>query len=171
MVQKNAEIIAPLKYLSNFWRTLEMRLIKCEITFDINWSENFIKVATNLAAPATKFSIIDAKFYVPVVTLLTQDNAKLFEQLKPRFKSTTNWNKYQTKVSTERINQYLDFSIHPSFQGEDRLFVLSFENEAQRASYKRYYLPIREIKNYFMIDGQNFFDQPIRNNLVTYDNN
>ena len=69
------------------------------------------------------------------------------------------------------MNQYLDFSIHPSFQGEDRLFVLSFENEAQRASYKRYYLPIREIKNYVMIDGQNFFDQPIRNNLVTYDNN
>ena len=78
-----------------------MRLIKCEITFDINCSGNFIKVATNLAAPATRFSVIDAKFYVSVVTLLTQGNVKLFEQLKPRFKSTTNWNKYQTKVSTE----------------------------------------------------------------------
>ena len=61
--------------------------------------------------------------------------------------------------------------IDPSFQGLNRLFVLPSENEAQRTSYKRYYLPTREIKNYnVMIDGQNFFDQPIRNNLITNDN-
>ena len=61
--------------------------------------------------------------------------------------------------------------IDPSFQGLNRLFVLPFENEAQRTSYKRYYLPTREIKNYNVrIDGQNFFDQPIRNNLITNDN-
>ena len=61
--------------------------------------------------------------------------------------------------------------IDPNFQGLNRLFVLPFENEAQRTSYKRYYLPTREIKNYnVMIDGQNFFDQPIRNNLITNDN-
>ena len=55
-------------------------------------------------------------------------------------------------------------------QGVNRLFVLPFENEAQRTSYKQYYLPTREIKNYVMIDEQNFFDQPIRNNSITYDN-
>ena len=61
--------------------------------------------------------------------------------------------------------------IDPSFQGLNRLFVLPSENEAQRTSYKRYYLPTREIKNYNVrIDGQNFFDQPIRNNLITNDN-
>ena len=61
--------------------------------------------------------------------------------------------------------------IDPSFQGRNRLFVLPSENEAQRTSYKRYYLPTREIKNYNVrIDGQNFFDQPIRNNLITNDN-
>ena len=51
----------------------------------------------------------------------------------------------------------------------NRLFVLSFENEAQRTSYKRYCLLPREIKNYVMIDGQNFFDQSVRNDLVTFD--
>ena len=60
--------------------------------------------------------------------------------------------------------------IDRSFQGINRLFVLSFENEAQITSYKRYYLPTREIKNYsVMIHGQNVFDQPVRNDLITYD--
>ena len=67
----------PLKCLSNFWRTLEMSLINCEITFDLNWSENCVVVATNAATQATTFSITDTKLYVPVVTLSTQDNAKL----------------------------------------------------------------------------------------------
>ena len=67
----------PLKCLSNFWRSLEMSLINCEITFDLNWSENCVIVATNAATQATTFSITDTKLYVPVVTLSTQDNAKL----------------------------------------------------------------------------------------------
>ena len=108
--------MVPLKYLSNFWRTLEMPLINCEINLDLNWSENCVIVATNAAAQATTFSITDTKLYVPVVTLSIQDNAKLLEQLKFGFKRIINWNKYQTKVSTERQNQYLDFLIDPNFQ-------------------------------------------------------
>ena len=128
-------------------------------------------MATNGAAQATKFSVTDTKLYVPVVTLSTQDHAKLLEQIKSGFKRTVNWTKYQTKVSTERVNRYLGFLIDPNFQGVNRLFVLPFANEAQKTSYKRYYLPSTEIKNYnFIIDVQNFFDQPIRNNLITYDN-
>ena len=50
-----------------------------------------------------------------VVTLLTQDNAKLLQQLKSGFKRTINWNKYQPKVSTKVPKQYLDFLIDPSF--------------------------------------------------------
>ena len=73
-------------------------------------------------------------------------------------------------MSTERQNQYLDYLIDPSFQGVHRLFVLPFKNEAQRISYKRHYLPTVEIKNYnVIIDGQNFFDQLVRHNLITYD--
>ena len=88
------------------------------------------------------FLITDAKIYVPVLTVSTQDNAKLLEQLRSGFKRIINWNKYQPKISTERQNQYLDFLIDPSFQGVNRVFVLSFEDEEQKTSCKRYYLPI-----------------------------
>ena len=148
------EIMMSLKHLGNFWRTLEMPLIDSEINLDLNWPENRIIVATNVAAQSTTFSITDTKLYVPLVTLSTQDNPKLFEQLRSGFERTINWNKYHSKVSTEKQNQYLDFLIDPSFQGVNGLFVLTFENEGQRRSYKRYYLPTVELKNYnVMIDG------------------
>ena len=102
--------MVPLKYLINFWRILEMDLINCEINLDLNWSENCVIVANNTDQDAT-FSITDTKLCVPVVTLLTQDNAKLLEQLKSGLKRTINQNKYELKVLTERPNQYLDFLI------------------------------------------------------------
>ena len=67
-----------------------MRLTNCEITLDLNWSENCVIVATNLAAQVTTFSITDTKLYVPVVILSTQDNEKLLQQLKSGFKCTIN---------------------------------------------------------------------------------
>ena len=87
---KNVEIMVPLTYLSNFWRTLEMPLINCEITFDLNRSEKCIMVATNIANQGATFSITDTKLYIPVVTLSTQDNPKLLEQLKSGFKISIN---------------------------------------------------------------------------------
>ena len=93
------------------------------------------------------------------------------EQLKPSLKRTTNWNKYLTKVTTQQRNRYLDFLINPSFQGVNILFALSFENNGDRTSYPRYYIPLVEIKNYnVMMDWRNFFDKPIKNDLITYDN-
>ena len=61
---------------------------------------------TNIDNQSASFSINDTKLYVPVVTLSTQDNAKLLEQLKSVFKRTVNWNKYQSRILTERKNQY-----------------------------------------------------------------
>ena len=113
---KNVEVLVPLRYLIHVWRTLEMPLIDCEINLDLNWSENCVIVATNIAAQATTFSITDTELYVPVVTLSTQDNAKLLEQLKSGFKRTINWNKYEPKVTVQEQNRYLDFLIDPSFQ-------------------------------------------------------
>ena len=99
--------------------------------------------------------------------MLTQDNAKLLDQLKSVFKITINWNKYEPKVAVKQRNQYLDFLINPSFQGANRLF-LSFEDINGRTSYRRYYLPLVEIKDYnVVIDGRNFFDQTLKNNLIT----
>ena len=71
----------------------------------------------------TTFSITDTKLYVSDVTLSTQVNAKLIEQLKSVFKRTMNWNKYDPKVSVQAPKPYLDFLINPSVQGVNRLFV------------------------------------------------
>ena len=85
------------------------------------------------------------------------------------FKRTINWNKYETEVSTEGENQYLDFLIEPSFWGVNRLFVLLFESKGDRKVYKRYYLPNVEIKYCNVrIDGKSFFGQPVKNDMRTF---
>ena len=76
---KDVEIIVPLKYLSNFWRTLEMPLINCEVNLILTRSKDC--VITNSTGTG-KFAITNAKLYVPVIILSTQDNAKLLQQLK-----------------------------------------------------------------------------------------
>ena len=111
------------------------------------------------------------KLYVPVVTLSTQHNAKLLTKLKSGLKRTINYNKYLSKPKLLAQNPNLNHLVEPSFQGINRLFVLAFENDTQRTSSKRYYLPNVEIKDYnVMIDGKNFFDQPIKNDKITYEN-
>ena len=94
---KDAEIAVALKYLSNFWSTLEMPLINCEINLILLYFFSPNCVINNFTR-AEKFAITDTKLYTPVVTLLTQDNAKLLQQLKPGFKRTIKWNKYQSKL-------------------------------------------------------------------------
>ena len=92
-------------------------------------------------------------------------------QLKSGFKRTISWNKYLSKPELLAQNANLNHLIEPSFQGINRLFVLAFENDDQRTSNKRYYIPNVEIKDYnVMIDGKNFFDQPVKNDKVTYEN-
>ena len=109
------------------------------------------------------------KYYVPVVTLSTQDNAKLLPQLKSDFKRTISWNKYLSKRELLPQNSYLIHLTEQSFQGANRLFVLAFENDGQTINDKRYYLLNVEIKDYdVMIDRKSFFDQPINRNLKTY---
>ena len=100
---KDVEIIVSLKYLSNFWRTLEMPLINCEVNLILTWSKDC--VITNSTGEG-KFAITETKLYVPVVTLSTKDNAKLLQQLKSGFKRTINWNKYESSVKTFAKNRY-----------------------------------------------------------------
>ena len=165
---KDVEIIVPLKYLSNFWRTLEMLLINCEVNLILTCSPTCV---ISSATGETKFRLTEKKLYVAVVTLSTQDNAKLFQQLKPGFKRIINWEKYESNKKTFAQNRYLNHLINPSCQGVNRLFVFSFKNENDRTSHSTYYLPKVEIKDYnVMIDGKNFFDQPINSNIKTYEN-
>ena len=145
-----------------------MPIINCEEELILTWSKN---CAISSATGETIFAITETKFYVPVVTLSTEDNAKLIQQLKSNFKRKINWNKYESSVKTFAQNRYLNYLINPSFQGVNRLFVLSFENENDRTSHSTYYLPKVEIKDYnVMIDGRNFFDQPINSMNKTYEN-
>ena len=123
---KDVQIIVPVKYLSNFWRTLEMPLIDCEVNLILTWTRTCV---ISSATGKAKFKITETKVYVPVVTLSTQDNVKLLQQLKSDFKRTINWNKYQLDAKTYEQNRYLNHLVNPSFQGINRLFVLSFENE------------------------------------------
>ena len=116
--------MVPLIYLSSFWRILEMPLINCEINFISTWSANWVIVPTNVANQGETFSINNTKPYVPVVTLSTQDNTKLLQQLKSSFKRIINWNKYQSIAELLTKNQFLDPLIEPSFQVVNRLFVL-----------------------------------------------
>ena len=108
-----------------------------------------------------------------VVTLSTQDNAKLSQQLKWAFNRTINWNKYEPNISPKRQNQYLNFLIGPSFQVLNRLFVLSFENENDRTVHTKYYLPTVEIKDYnVMIDGENFLISQLKavwEHMITFE--
>ena len=110
--------------------TTDLFKIKEKITSKTgnNDTKRCVMVATTVEDQGATFSITDTKLYVPVVTSPIQDNATLLEQLKSGFKRTINWNKYQSKISTKRQSQYLNYLIDTSFQGVNRLFLLSFED-------------------------------------------
>ena len=168
---KDVERIVPLKYLSNFWRTLEMSLINYEVNLILTWSSTCVLIATGIQNQAETFAITDTKLYVPVVTLSTQKNTKFFQQLKSGFKRLINWNKYLSKPELLAQNPNLNHLVELSFQRVNRLFVLAFENDDDRTSDDQYYLSTVEIKDYnIVINGENFFDQPIKTNKVKYDN-
>ena len=133
-----------------------MPIINCEVELILTWSKNV--VITNSTGEG-KFAITETKLYVPVVTLSTQDKAKLLQRLKSVFKRRIAWSKYESSIKTFAQNRYLNDLINPNFQGISRLFVLSFENENDRTSHSTYYLLKVEIKDYnVMIDDRNFFD-------------
>ena len=158
----NFEIMIPLKHLKDFWRTLEMSLINCEVELVLTWSADFVIIYTDVANQVHTFTIKEAILYVPVVTLSTQENTKLLTQLKSGFKRTISWTKFLLKPELLALDPNLNHLIVPRFQVVNRFFVLAFEDDAQRTSNKRYCIPNVEIKNYN--------DQPIRNNKVTYEN-
>ena len=87
--EEDVKIVVPLKYLSNFWRTLELPLTNCEVNLIFTWSSTCVITNSTGAGP---FAITDTKRYVPVVTLSTQENTKFLQQLKSGFKRVINWN-------------------------------------------------------------------------------
>ena len=172
-------IAKPLKYLGNFWRSLDIPLINCEITLILSWYKECVlvgrafrgqPVAAINSPTSAKFEITDCKLYVPVVTLSAENDNKLLEQLKSRFRITIKWNKYMSQMSNQNKNNNLNYLIDPTISNVNRLFVLSFENKDDRTSYYKYYVPSVEIKDYnVLIDGNALFELPIKNIEVTYE--
>ena len=145
-----------------------MPLINCEVSLILTWSPTCVIFS---ATGETKFKITETKLYAPVVILSSEDNSKLLQRLKSGFKRTISWSKYEANINKFAQNRYLNHLINPIFQGVNRLFVLSFQNEDGRTSHSTYYLPKVEIKDYnVMIDGKNFFDQPISSIIKIYEN-
>ena len=180
--KEDVEIAIPLKYLGNFWRSLDIPLINCEITLVLSWYKECVLVGKAFIGPLAaaanrinsptnaKFEITDCKLYVPVVTLSAENDNKLLEQLKSGFRITIKWNKYMSQMSNQNKNNNLNYLIDPTFSNVNRLFVLSLENEDDRTSYYKYYMPNVEIKDYnVLIDGNAFFELPIKNIEETYE--
>ena len=162
--KKNLEIVVPLKHLSNFWRTLDMPLINCEVSLTLTWSENCVltDITTQTARAAqgdnpareridaptnATFKITDTKLYVPVVTLSTKDDNNFLEQLKSGFKRTIKWNKYRSEMTNQTKNNNLNYLIDPTFNKINRLFVLSFQNEEGKTSFSKKYTSKIEIED------------------------
>ena len=112
--KKEVEIAVPLKYLSNFWRTLNMPLFNCKVSLILTWSENCVSTSiekrarTNTRGDTSPtnaiFKITDTKLYVSVVTLSTENDKTLLEQLRAVFKRTIKWNKYRSEITNQTQN-------------------------------------------------------------------
>ena len=155
-----------------------MPLINCEVSLILNWSRECVitsierRVITNTrkdTSPANaEFQIKDTKLYVPVVTLSTRDD-NFLEQLNKGFKRTIKWNKCRSEMTNQTKTNNLNYLIDPTFNKVNRLFVLSFENEEDRTSFSKYYVPKVEIKDFnVLIDGKSFFDVPVKNKEEAY---
>ena len=173
-VFQNVKKAFPLKYLSNFWRFSEISLINCKINLELNWSKSSVMSTTG---NDVAFKIRNAKLYVPIVTLSSKDKVKLVKILEG-FKRPVYWNEYQTKIELRNLgnNNLTRFLLDASFQGVRRLFVLAFGNtdgsdeKVERTSHRKYFLPRVNVTNYnVLIDGRNFYDQPINDLIKQYD--
>ena len=134
-------IAIPLKYLGNFWRSLDIPLINCKITLALCWYKEYVLVGRAIRGPpaaaancinsptSAKFEITDCKLHVPVVTFSAENDNKLLEQLKSGFRITIKWNKYMSQMSIQNKNNNLNYLIDTTFSNVNRLFVLSSENE------------------------------------------
>ena len=192
-IKYGVKIAVLLKYLSNFWRSLEIPLINCRVKLSLRWIENCVLTTDAIGANANAagadsatFKMTDSKLYVPVVTLSAENNARLAKQLDEVFKRPVYWNKYKmidnkiVEIARAKEKGPIIELVHSSYQGIKRLFVLVYDNTAgddhvSFDSFKKYFLPrekntFLKIENYDIeIDRRNLNDQPINSLIKQYD--
>ena len=178
--KKGVKIAVPLKYLSNFWRPLEMALINCKVELSLKWIENYVLTTAEIGANAdatgadgAALEVIDAKLYVPVVTLSAEDNIKLVRQLNEGFKRPVCWNKYKVignkvvEIVAANADKHIREMLDSSYQQVKRLFVPAYDNKAgdnqvSFNSFKKYFLPRVKIETCNIeIDGKKFMNSQL----------
>ena len=165
----NVKVVVPLKYLSNFFRSLEMSLISRKIKLNLTWKKECV-----LSTGNDVFIINDTKFYVPVVTLSKEDNKDFIEQQNKGFTRSIYWNEYITKEINEDAdaNVFKYNNLDPSFQGVNRLFVMAYNRangQPTRNGRRKYYLPRIDLEEYnVIIDERHFYDNPIESGIEKY---
>ena len=155
-----------------------MPLINCKISLELKYNENCVlSTHDGNGGNNVTFTMTDAKLYLPIVNLSSKDTSHLSKLLSEEFKRSVFWNKYHTKTNhTAEKDETRRILVDASFQGVNRLFVLPFTaanqnaNTAYRNSYRKFYLPRTYIIEYnAIIDGRNFYDQPITSDERQYD--
>ena len=147
IAKRSVKVVVPLKYLSNFFRSLEMPLINCKIKSNLTWKKECV-LSTDAG---------DAVFII--------NDTKMYEIY---------WNEYQTKCINKNADAYVFkyINLDPSFQGVNRLFVMSYNRtngQPTRNEQQKYYLPRIDLEKYnVIIDGRNFYDNPIESDIEKY---
>ena len=143
ITKRSVKVVVQIKYLSNFFRSLEMPLINCKIKLNLTWKNECVLSTDDGNAV---FIINDTKLYVPVVTLSKEDNKYFIEQQNKGFQRSIYWNEYKTKEINENAdaNVFKYINLDPSFQGVNGLFVMAYNRangQPTRNGQRKYYLP------------------------------
>ena len=155
----NVKVVVPLKYLSNFFRSLEMPLINCKIKLNLTWKKECVSSTDD---GNVVFIINNTKMYVPVVTLSKEDNKDFIEQQNKGFQRSIYWNEYKTKELTGNAdaNVFKYVNLDPSFQGVNRLFVMAYiraNGQPNRNGQRKYYLPRIDLEKYMLLLMEELF--------------
>ena len=148
-----------------------MPLVNCKIKLNLTWRKECV---LSTGAGEAVFIINDTKLYVPVVALSKEDNEDFIKQQNKVFQRSIYWNEYKTKEINEdadaNVFKYINFD--PCFQGVNRLFVMAYnrvDGHPTRNGQGKYYLPRISVNKYnVIIDGRNFYDNPIESNIEKY---
>ena len=169
-ILKYAAIAVPIKYVSNFWRPLEMPLIYCKVQLKLKWTK-YCVLATSGADNSSKdsdntiFFVKNTKLFVLVVRLSARYNQKLSKRLNKGFERSVHQNEYKIKSQNKYTTNEFRYFFESNFVGVNRLFVLVYPNQNDdftRFETRKYYLPKGIIKNQnVIINRKNFYDQPI----------
>ena len=171
IAKRSVKVVVPLKYLSNFFRSLEIPLINCKIKLNLTCKKDCV-LSTD--AGNAVFIINDTKMHVPVVTLSKEDNKDFIEQQNKGFQRSIYWNEHKTKEINKNAdaNVFKYINLDPSFQDVNRLFVTAYsrvDGQPNRDGQRKYYLPRIDLNKYnVIIDGRNFYDNPIEIDIEKY---